>query len=84
MTSQEQCDRMRQVCIDNGLPIWEVKVAFELLKIDKKAVFCFISNEQFYVLDFYDFSANSKELRFTQVSETEFLELLKEYKDENN
>ena len=29
MESQEQCNRMKQLCIDNGLPIWDDDLAFE-------------------------------------------------------
>lgn len=28
MESQEQCDRMKQLCIDNNLPIWEHHIGF--------------------------------------------------------
>ena len=30
MESQEQCDRMKQLCIDNGLPIWNDIDAFTI------------------------------------------------------
>ena len=73
MTSQEQCDRMRQVCIDNGLPIWNDEIAFELLDISR---FFRCLSEEFFI--------GASVLKHAQVSETEFLQLLKEYKNENN
>lgn len=82
MDSQATCDRMKQLCVDNGLKHWNNNVvAFELLKNDKKAVFCFISKDEFYVYDFADFEITDEELGFAQATEAEFIELLKQYKD---
>jgi hypothetical protein len=72
MDSQETCDRMKAVCLENGLPIWEDEIAFIYNKE--------LGNEFYY--------ANTKDKDFrvlydsykTQVTEAEFLELLKEYK----
>lgn len=33
--SQKQADRLKQVCIDNRLPIWDRKLAFEVLPINR-------------------------------------------------
>jgi hypothetical protein len=71
MDSQEQCDRMKAVCLENGLPIWD-KTGFELL-MDEINFSYHIFTEEFYV------SSNIEHK--TQVTEAEFLELLKEYKD---
>jgi hypothetical protein len=82
MTSQEQCDRMRQVCIDNGLPIWKREKSFDYQKKYGNSFYSTIAPNQkddvcgFTIL----FDSEHKH----KVSETEFLQLLKEYKDENN
>jgi len=72
MESQEQCDRMKQLCVDNGLPIWEDYSAFDFLK---DYVFGYNKTE-FFIYDLMD-NWNKQ----TQVTETEFIELLKQYKD---
>ena len=72
--SQEQADRLKQVCIDNGLPYWDDKMAFK--KDDEYKYFVMYSDEfwlQCYVMK-----------SFTKVTETEWMELLKEYKNEKN
>lgn len=70
MESQEQCDRMKQLCIDNGLKVWEDEMSFEH-SVEK------YSNNSFgYGLEceFYvGHSVYDKE----QITEQEFIELLK-------
>jgi len=74
MRDQEQCDRMKQVCIDNGLPYWDDEIAFELN--DLESVFgC--SGGDFFIFDLW---TNDP---YTQVTEAEFMNLLKEYKNGN-
>jgi len=74
MESQEQCDRMKQLCVDNGLPIW---CMFDKHKTDESIFF--------YEGDFWvtDVESNIKDIKLnnTQATETEFIELLKQYKD---
>jgi len=73
MESQEQCDRMKQLCINNGLPIWQDKVAFIYNK-DYGNEFYYEDEEGFlYFRILYDSSK-------TLVTESEFIELLKEHK----
>lgn len=71
MDSQETCDRMKQLCIDNGLPIWSFKCGWEF---DNTYVgshqFGFWDNEDFFI----GLDANKN---YTQVTESEFIELLK-------
>lgn len=74
MESQEQCNRMKKLCIDNNLPIWDVDYSFELLH--KNEVFGFDS-KLFWVMDKI-IGDNLK----TQITEQEFIELLKEHKNE--
>ena len=69
MQDQAQCDRMKQLCIDNGLEYWKNERAFNFLKT---------SNNYFelnYGVEFgiYDDVIQNK----TKVTEQEFIELLK-------
>jgi len=68
MRSQEQCDRMKAVCLENGLPIWDAKIAFDY--------------DYYFIYNHRDkgFAIYGGNLDYTQVTEAEFLELLKEYK----
>jgi hypothetical protein len=71
MDSQEQCDRMKAVCLENGLPYGKNSSAFELIgeyNVFRYSNFC------------KHFSILVSSVNFTQVTEAEFLELLKEYK----
>jgi len=68
MESQEQSDRMKQLCIDNGLLIWDIELGFELL-MDEVNFNFHIDSEEFFV------SSNIEDK--TQETETEFIELLK-------
>lgn len=69
MESQEQCDRMKQLCIDNGLPYWH-DFDFKPLPTQKNYVFFY-----FYYGVFCNYKYNSENL--TQITEQEFIELLK-------
>ena len=69
MTSQEQCDRMKQLCIDNDLNICNDENAFEYCK--KKYWIYFKSDfscREFFVSGF---------ITGTKVTEEQFIELLK-------
>ena len=70
MQNQEQCNRMKQLCIDNGLPIWKVEYSFDFLH--NKEVFGFDSKDSFFIMD----KLEDDSLK-TQVTESEFIELLK-------
>jgi len=72
MESQEQCDRMKQLCIDNGLPIWEDSIAF--LFSTKENVFEFLNGE-FYVTSNNSIGKDTN-VNF-EITEQEFIELLK-------
>jgi len=78
MDSQATCDRIKQVCVDNGLPLGDKsnidfdfdfsnKVEFNALYFSKRCNVFAIAWE--------------KPNNLTQVTEQEFLQLLKEYKD---
>lgn len=68
MESQEQCDRMKQLCIDNNLPCWDSEIAFKFHK-DSGSVFEYYS-EGFGVYN------GGAEIKNTQVTEQEFINLL--------
>jgi hypothetical protein len=79
MESQEQCDRMKQVCIDNELPYEKGDYDFTYDKtrhFEDRDVFRF--SESFKTFDIWLFDES---LNFNEVTETEFLQLLKEYND---
>ena len=67
MKSQEQCDRMKQLCIDNGLPIPEMKYYFNMCQD--------ISNFAYWGNKFAVWDDNC--IGQTQITECEFIELLK-------
>jgi len=72
MQDQEQCDRMKSLCVENGLPIWNFSCAFTTE--DKTDVFAYINNN-FFV---FPKRCNVKNLKaHSQVTEQEFIELLK-------
>lgn len=71
MESQEQCDRMKQVCLDNELPILEDEIAFEL---DDNYVH-FGQHKSLFAIWLLD--------HLRVVSESEWLSLLEQYKSES-
>lgn len=69
VTSQEQANRLKQMCIDNNLPYWNDEDAFEF----KGGYKYFAFNYDFWIRDtFYN---------YTKVTKTKFLKL---FKDEIN
>jgi hypothetical protein len=70
MESQEQCDRMKQLCIDNGLPYWDKGVGF---RFD-------LEYENYFRIVFDEFYVTFSDLRKTLVTESEFIQLLKQEK----
>jgi hypothetical protein len=79
MQDQAQCDRMKAVCLENGLPIWVDDVGFSYID---GCVFAYNKNpvvKEFYCLKAQIIIEEFTE-GYTQVTEAEFLELLKEYK----
>ena len=70
MDSQETCDRMKQLCLDNGLAIWESLNGWDINIADS---FCYSNSSDFNG----DFAIYKLTYGKTQVTETEFIELLK-------
>lgn len=66
MESQEQCDRMKQLCLDNDLDIWNNDCAFDFCESFK--YFSFKPNS---------FWISSNIWNKEQITEEEFKELLK-------
>jgi hypothetical protein len=76
MESQEQCNRMKQLCIDNGLPIWEDEDAFEYDFLNDPT-----QNNCFRYSNLYKcFAVWWHDDIDIVVSESEFIELLKQEK----
>ena len=78
MESQEQCDRMKQLCIDNELPIWYDGIAFifnyQISGFSEKTIDVFsCENYEFAVWSELHNNRNPD----LQVTEQEFIELLK-------
>lgn len=74
---QEQCERLKQICIDNGLPIWGMDCAFEYT--GKENVFsCYRKPLEFSISAT---KAHCLNKGYTQATEAEFIELLKDYND---
>lgn len=75
VTSQEQADRLKGICLEYGLPIWEAKCAFE-----------FVSHLQnyfeFYKLDkeFFVRCTLENRSKHKQITESDFIQLAKEFK----
>lgn len=76
MESQEQCDRMKQLCIDNRLRIWISRTAFKFDKTKYLNIFHFDTDDnEFYIATPFLGWLESKEL--IEITEQEFIELLK-------
>ena len=72
MESQEQCDRMKQICIDNNLNIWNCTAGWTYIYFCK-----YVFSHHFIDNDFFCFDINSDvNISKTQVSEQEFIKLL--------
>jgi len=70
VTSQEQADRLKAICLKYGLPIWVD--GFEVIK-DRYVTFCCGGNS-FWVNSNY-FTETK-----TQITESDFIQLAKEFK----
>jgi len=70
MESQEQCDRMKQLCIDNGLKIWDDEVAFEFYSFRNNCLFIGID----YQASVFLIVPENKQ----KITEQEFIKLLQD------
>jgi hypothetical protein len=71
VTSQEQADRLKDICVKYGLPIWDYKRAFTLDE------WC-----RYFLFDTRNtgFAVFGHHLNKTPITESEFLLLAKEFK----
>lgn len=77
MESQEQCDRMKQLCTDFKLAVWDASFSFEFLH--DKEVFGFDNKSSFFIMDKVSWDCLEH-----KVTEAEFIKLLKEEKNGKN
>jgi len=70
MTSQEQCDRMEQFCLDNNLPIWDDICSFALVEGLNIFTYYKEENEFFVMCEYADVPGK------TEVTEEEFKSLV--------
>jgi len=81
MQDQEQCDRMKQLCVDNGLPYWDDESAFEHMCRFKICSFTFDKEDnEFYIINPYNAEQWYENNDMLMVTEQEFIELLKQQK----
>jgi len=77
MDSQATCDRMKKLCIDNGLDYWNSSYAFNFNHNGN--VFAF-DDSDFFDKSFFVFANKSDCKEYFQVTELDFINLLKEHK----
>jgi len=75
MDSQATCDRMKQLCVDNGFPIWNDTAGWYFINT---RIFAFDDD----CGEFFCYNNNTFPTKKVKVTETEFIELLKQYKNE--
>ena len=75
MQSQAQCDRMKQLCLDNRLSIWDYDEIWEFLN-DGKAIFCSDNLDEFWIMQAKSNVETQTSIK-KKVTEQEFIELLK-------
>jgi hypothetical protein len=81
VTDQEQADRLKQVCLVNGLPIWDDEEAFLADNWHDIVAFTYVSeSKQFYVINPYNGLKWFEKNRKTEILESEFIELIKQEK----
>lgn len=77
--SQEQAHRFKQLCIDNDLPIWVNKLGWGV-KYAKNYLCFSVNYQQFWIMS--EMAVLRNEKQYTQVTEQEFIELLKQKNNE--
>jgi len=76
MTCQADCNRVKKICVDYGLPIWSSKVAF-IFNPDDEKYFAYSDNFNcFFVYPTRGLKANKSV--FKPITIEQFLELLNE------
>jgi len=73
VTSQEQCDRLKQLCIDNNLPYWDEEGAgFFYSVLFWQRFFGYFEDGDFFVAPALEPIKNK-----TEVTEEDFIKLIK-------
>jgi hypothetical protein len=72
VTSQEQADRLKGICLEYGLPIWLAEVAFDY--------YDYIDNIFMYSSRDKGFAVYGANLGKTPITESEFEQLAKKFK----
>lgn len=78
VTSQEQADRLKGVCLKYGLPIWDSSYAFSVAFPETYFYYLnyYKDTDQFFV--FVDL--NNDKPNKTKITESDFIQLAKEFK----
>lgn len=80
VTSQEQANRLKQVCIDNGLQIWDSEIAFRFDGINVEPIFEFDYQEE----DGFGIYNSHGTVEKLYVTESEWMELLEQHNKANS
>ncbi len=73
MQNQEQCDIMKQLCINNELSIWHDRIAFEYNEKQN----LFLGDGNYFMQEDNEFFVSMNKTGYAEVTEQEFIELLK-------
>ncbi len=73
VTSQEQADRLKGICLEYGLPIWDNSLAFKFTRLQC----CFSTHGG---EDFFIGGQIPKWMKSTQITESDFIQLAKKFK----
>jgi hypothetical protein len=79
VTSQEQADRLKGICIEYGLPIWDSSCAFDIFPDDVNPILSY-NGDEFFIIDLSNCESDDLILNFTKITESEFEQLAKEFK----
>ena len=76
VTSQEQADRLKGVCLEYGLPIWDTVSGWTYF--DEYGFLAFDKRDS----EFFVFSGKTSihEWKYTKITESDFIQLAKEFK----
>jgi hypothetical protein len=77
VTSQEQADRLKAICVKYGLPIWDDEYAFRFDK-NEINVFEYSKFEKFFAV-FFEWTFKESDTE-NVITESDFLKLAKEFK----
>jgi len=78
MESQEQCDRMKKLCLDNELTIWKRKDSFLFDSEYGNQFYCTLDPDAEGEINSFVILFSSEHT--TKVTESEFIDLLKKHK----